>query len=68
MSFNICERETSYCLIRSPYRQKKEITFPFTLFGSFLSFLVVRKNNYGPCILSIERDHYKRRTFQSPCS
>ena len=20
MSFNICERETSYCLIRSPYR------------------------------------------------
>ena len=36
MSFNICERETSYCLIRSPYRPenflnddfKRSLTYP----------------------------------------
>ena len=38
MSFNICERETSYCLIRSPYRSlnflnddfKRSLTYSYS--------------------------------------
>ena len=63
MSFNICERETSYCLIRSPYRPKNFLNDDFKqkqkYRGMFETQKSKNKTSSGDIGLNI-------RTFASP--